>query len=173
MIGEKKLHSIGIRVSTRRKESKGKIFFAISKIENQNLSLIRTTNIIIPNSLEVPEQLAYIRTNLLAVIKEYNVKFAGLRVAEGSANTQIPYRKNIEGVIQELFANSEIEAYDLLLINKFARVFSESASEIKSYINGEANFAGIEEEEWKSYPKEIRESILASVSMLISWEGIA
>lgn len=87
---------------------------------------------------------------------------------EGSANTQIPYRKNIEGVIQELFANSEIKAYDLLLINKFARIFSKSTTEIKSVIEGELDFAGISKEEWKSHPKEIRESILASLS-IISW----
>ncbi|MEK3859401.1 hypothetical protein MHH30_09445 [Bacillus sp. FSL K6-5915] len=95
------MHSIGIRVSTKRKESKGKIFFAISKIENQNFSLIRTTNIIIPNSLEVPEQLAYIRTNLLAVIKEYNVKFAGLRVAEDQLTPKYP----IGRISKELFKN--------------------------------------------------------------------
>lgn len=106
------MHSIGIRVSTKRKESKGKIFFAVIEIENDNLNLIRTSSITIPTSLEVPEQLAYIRTNLLALMKKFNVKFAGLRIVEGSANTQISYRKNIEGVIQELFANSEIKAYD-------------------------------------------------------------
>ncbi|MHC9080399.1 hypothetical protein [Bacillus altitudinis] len=162
------MHSIGIRVSTKKKESKGKIFFAITEIENQNLRLIRTSCIIIPTSLEVPEQLAYIRTNLLALMKEFKIKFAGLRIVEGSANTQIPYRKNIEGVIQELFANSEIKAYDLLLINKFARIFSTSTAEIKSIIEGELDFAGISKEEWKSHPKEIRESILASLS-IISW----
>ncbi|WP_044141799.1 hypothetical protein [Bacillus pumilus] len=162
------MHSIGIRVLTKRKESKGKIFFAVIEIENGNLNLIRTSSITIPASLEVPEQLAYIRTNLLALMKEFNVKFAGLRIVEGSANTQISYRKNIEGVIQELFANSEIKAYDLLLINKFARIFSKSTAEIKSVIEGELDFAGISKEEWKSHPKEIRESILASLS-IVSW----
>ncbi|MCY8706843.1 hypothetical protein [Bacillus phage SPbetaL6] len=167
------MHSIGIRVSTKRKEPKGKIFFAISKRENLKFNLIRTGDIIIPNSLEVPEQLAFIRTNLLAVFNEYNVKRAGLRVVEGSANTQISYRKNIEGVIQEVFANSEIEAYDSLLITKFARIFEVNASDIKKYINGETVFPGVKGEEWKSYPKEIRECIISSISMLISLEEIS
>ncbi|MFP5200682.1 MULTISPECIES: hypothetical protein [Bacillus] len=166
------MHSIGIRVSTKRKESKGKIFFAVIEIENDNLNLIRTSSITIPTSLEVPEQLAYIRTNLLALMKEFNVKFAGLRIVEGSANTQISYRKNIEGVIQELFANSEIKAYDLLLINKFARIFSKNTAEIKSVIEGELDFAGMSKKEWKSHPKEIRESILASLSIVSCGEAI-
>lgn len=166
------MHSIGIRVSTKKNESKGKIFFAVIKIENRTLSLIRTSTIVIPTSLDVPEQLAYVRTNLLAIIKQYSIKFAGLRIAEGSASTQIPYRKNIEGVIQELFANSEIEAYELLLINKFARIFSKSNAEIKSVIEGKSDFDNIPKEEWKSHPKEIRESILASLS-IISWEAIS
>lgn len=173
MIGDKKMHSIGIRVSTKQKEPKGKIFFAISKREDLKFNLIRTGNIIIPASLEVPEQLAFIRTNLLAVFKEYNVKHAGLRVAEGSANIQIPYRKNIEGVIQEVFANSEIESYDSLLINKFARIFGVNASDIKKYINAETVFLGVEREEWKSYSKEIRECIISSISMLVSLEEIS
>lgn len=168
----KHLHAIGIRVSAKRKDPQGKVYFAVIKYDDTGFNLIKTAYINIPVSFEVPEQLAFIRTNLLAIIREFRIKYAGLRVAEGSANTQISYRKNIEGVIQELFANSNVEAYDLLLINKFSRIFDAKPNEIKNYIEGNKSFADIQEDEWKKYSKEIRECILAGLSV-VSWEEIA
>ena len=66
--------SIGLRVEPK------KITFAIIDIEENEI--LNIEKLIVPTSLDVPEQLKYIRLNLLDIIREYDVNVAGIRITE-------------------------------------------------------------------------------------------
>ena len=161
------LYSLGIRVAVPKKPKKGKIgkvYYSVLHIdEDDELEIIKTHYLVIPVSLDVPEQLAFIRTNFLAVIMQYDIKLAGLRVTEFIAGQVIPHRVHIEGVFQELFANSSIENYELLSVVKFAKLLQIPVTDIKACIKDGDSFMDIEN--WSSYQVEERESIIAATSM--------
>lgn len=152
------MYTIGIRVSTK------KIYYCIIESNNEEFELIKISCLNIPQAIEIPEQFAYIRTNLLAVIQQYNVTHASLRITENIAQNPSVYRINIEGVIQELFANSNVEKYAVMQIANIAGALEDEKSKVKSYIEGQEVFA--EMDEWSTYKKEERECILAAVAKL-------
>jgi hypothetical protein len=63
----------------------------------------------IPLAFSWPDALKYVRHNILDVLREYNVEKAGIRTNEpvGKAKPSTE-RVQIEGVIQEAFASSEV-----------------------------------------------------------------
>jgi len=65
----------------------------------------------IPAALWPPNQLHFVRTVLLDVMEEFGVERAGLRLTEYLAGKSHPFRDNIEGVIQELLASSDVAWY--------------------------------------------------------------
>ncbi|UOQ47754.1 hypothetical protein MUN88_17120 [Gracilibacillus caseinilyticus] len=152
------MYSIGIRVLPTKKTPK--IYYAVVKIDGDEFEVVRNSFLNIPVSIDVPEQLAFIRTNFLAIILEFEVTHAGLRISESIAQTPSVYRMHIEGVIQELFANSSIQKYSVLKIPQMSRLLEDK--HIKDYIEAKKIFA--EDNDWKSYKQEERESILASVA---------
>ncbi len=152
------MNCIGIRVTPKT------IFFSIVKVENENFSIITTEKIIVPVSMDVPDQLSFIRTTLFSVIKEYQVIHAGLRRMEDNARSgrlePIIKRAYLEGVIQELISNCSIEKYfsgKLSQISCFLKI-----KDIKSCVEGDANIYRIED--WNSYAKEERESIVCALA---------
>jgi hypothetical protein len=159
------MYSIGIRVFAQ-KDKHGKIYYAIIKHEKEELEIIRSSYLNIPVALDVPEQLAFVRTNFLAIITQYNIQRAGLRITETIARNPIVYRMNIEGVIQELFANSSIEKYGLVNIAKMSRTLSIPTENIKRYIDKKDTFEGFDTEEWESYKTEQRECIITALTVL-------
>ncbi|MFC0271450.1 hypothetical protein ACFFIX_08280 [Metabacillus herbersteinensis] len=161
------MHSIGIRVFAQ-KDKLGKIYYAVVKEDDEDgtLELVKSSYLNIPVALAVPEQLAFIRTNFLAIITQYDIKRAGLRITEAIAKNPIVYRMNIEGVLQELFANSSIEKYGLINIAKMSSALSEPKGDIKRYIDKEETLEGFDKEEWESFKTEERECILTSITML-------
>ncbi|AKR36843.1 hypothetical protein COA05_14470 [Bacillus thuringiensis] len=164
------MYSIGIRVFAQ-KDKPGKIYYAvIKKHEDGELELINSSYLNIPIALAVPEQLAFIRTNFLALITQYNIKKAGLRVTETIARKPLVYRMNIEGVLQELFANSSIEEYGLINIAKMSKALSISMPEIKLYIDKKEIFDGFERKQWESFKTEERECILTALTVLFQKE---
>lgn len=153
------MYSIGIRVSPNK--TSPKIYYSvISLIEENQFDIIRSSVLNIPTTLETPEQLAYLRTNLLSIILEFEISCAGLRVSESIARTPSVYRMYIEGVVQELLANSTIETYSVMKIARMSKYLEDS--DIKAYLDAEKDFAGIEN--WNIYKLEARECIVASLA---------
>ena len=161
------MHSIGIRVFAQ-KDKPGKIYYAIVNSDGDGtLELIKSSFLNIPTALEVPEQLAFIRTNFLAIITQYNIQRAGLRITETIAKNPIVYRMNIEGVLQELFASSSIEKYGLINITKMSSALSEPKDSIKEYIEKKETLEGFDKVEWGSFKTEVRECIITAMTMLL------
>ena len=65
----------------------------------------------VPQALDFPSRLKYIRNTVLDILQEYSIPFAGIRVVESNSKNISFERLQIEGVIQEAFASSSITSY--------------------------------------------------------------
>ncbi len=97
------MRTIGIRAAP------SVVTFAV--IDTDDNSVVNVEKIKIPAAFETPDALKYVRSNLLDILREYDVERAGIRVTESSADGTSVERIQIEGVIQEAFASSDLKAY--------------------------------------------------------------
>lgn len=94
-----------------RAEPKQVSFVVYCSDENRLLCVDKVT---VPQALDTPEQLKYIRNNILDVLREYKVERAALRVAEGIAKNKSLPRYYLEAVIQEAFSSSNLSAFSIM-----------------------------------------------------------
>lgn len=152
------MKSIGIRVSP------AVVYFAVVQQEQHGFTFFNE-RIVVPKALDVPRQLAFIRTTLISVIAEYNIAYAGVKLTEGNAQRVSVPRLNLEGVVLELFANSSIEKYVAGTISSLTRLLSEESGVVKRYLDGDTFFQGIDG--WNAnFKKEEREAIVTGVAAL-------
>lgn len=152
------MNTIGIRVTPNI------IYYSIVNKENSQFDILKISKLIIPVALDVPEQLAFIRTSLISIISEYTVSNAGLRIAEGITKTdkKAIFRMNVEGVIQEVFSNSKIERYACCNIAIISGLLGEERSKVKNYMDRKEKFAGIDD--WSKFKKEECETIVVATA---------
>ncbi len=97
--------SIGIRVSPEQ------VYFSVVNEQDEVLEIKLVDRIVVPKSLETPEQLKFLRSTLGDIIFENKITLACIRITESNARKiRIP-RIYMEGVIQELIASSTIQKY--------------------------------------------------------------
>lgn len=154
------MNCIGIRVSPKI------IYFSILNIEDDSFAIITTEKILVPVSMDVPDQLSFIRTTLFSVIKEYQVRHAGIRRMEDNIQSRklepIIKRAYFEGVIQELISNCSIERYFSGKLSRISCLLQADIKVVKSCINENVNMYEIED--WDVYTKEERESIMCALA---------
>jgi hypothetical protein len=150
--------SIGYRVSPT------KVTFAIVHgSPAQGFSLVNASAVNIPPALETPRQLQFIRTTLLDVMDEYAVTRAGLRLAEHTAKQKNPFRLNLEGVIQELLASSNVERFVSGPIATIASLLGLCDRKmVKALIAGEESPAYAVD--WAGLTGDEREAVLMAVA---------
>lgn len=149
------MKTIGIRAAPKA------ITFAIFDTE-QN-SVLNVEEIKIPAAFPMPEALKYLRSNLLDVLREYAVQSAGVRVTEPNAQSMSIERIQIEGVIQEAFASSDLQYYYVGQISSISKRLGFERTRFKPLVAGEEN-PGIEN--WKQMSKEAREAILCAMGAM-------
>lgn len=150
--------SIGLRANPNQ------VCYSIIKEQEDSLEVFLVDKIIVPKSLEVPEQLKFIRSTLLDIINENGVTLACIRIAESSARqTNIP-RTYLEGVVQELIASSTIIKYYVGQISNISAKLDIERADFKPYAEGRNVFMDMEI--WSDLSLEERESIMAAVSAL-------
>jgi len=120
--------------------------------------------IVNPKSLDVPEQLKFLRSTLGDIINENKVSNACIRITESNAQTVNVRRIYIEGVIQELIASSTIERYYVGQISSISAKIGIAREEFKPFAAGEAIFLGIDT--WNELSSEERECVMAAFSAL-------
>lgn len=153
---ETRLNTIGIRVSPTE------ITFSIfDTVEN---SIINIEEIAIPNALTVPERLKYIRCNILDVLREYEVKKAGIRLSEPSARSISIERVQIEGVIQEAFSSSALDEYYYGAISTIAAKNNIDRNRIKPLVKGNENYNAVEN--WQELSEKEREAVLTAIGAM-------
>ncbi|MCD7851226.1 MAG: hypothetical protein LUH63_16835 [Parabacteroides sp.] len=149
--------SIGIRVKPDC------IIYSIIKEEGENREIILIDKVNVPIALQVPEQLKFIRSTFLDIIYENNVNRACIRTTESMALKPSIERINIEAVIQELIASSTVEKYFVGQISNISARLGMARENFKKIIDSkECDFI----EDWHSFNKEEKESLLASFSAL-------
>ncbi|WP_262244377.1 hypothetical protein [Serratia liquefaciens] len=149
------MKTLGIRVEPKR------IWFSIYCTDSS--TVINVDKIIVPEILDTPEKLKVIRNNIIDIIREYDIKLAGIRMFEGNSKTISIERLFIEGVIQESFASSNLEDYTIFRLSSLAARFRVSSKALKDNIENGSELHGIKLKELTSKPE--RESLLASIGV--------
>lgn len=161
MIGEREVNSLGIRVTPKY------IYFAIVKVD-KDITLEVVDKVVIPVSMEMPDKLCFVRTTLFSVIREYDIKHAGIRRMEDNLPTKklnpIITRAYFEGVIQELLSNCSIERYFSGKIQTVAKLLSQPSNVVKQLFEGNENLFGIDK--WNEYTNEERECISCAIAAI-------
>jgi hypothetical protein len=120
--------TIGIRAAPKV------VTFAVYDTDEE--SILNVEEIKIPAAFDTPLALKYVRSNLLDVLREYQVERAGVRITEAMATPNVE-RIQIEGVIQEAFASTELQSYYVGQIASMAKRLDIERERIKPLVNGE------------------------------------
>lgn len=113
-------------------------------LDTDQMAIINVEEIKIPVAFSRPDALKYVRNNILDILREYQVSKAGIRVTEPNAQSLSIDRIQIEGVIQEAFASSNLDAYYVGQISSISARIGIPRGDFKKYVSGELNFEQIE-----------------------------
>jgi hypothetical protein len=144
------MRTIGFRVEP------AKVTFAV----HDDGTIINLEVLKLPNALEVPDKLKYVRNNVLDILREYKVEKAVIRATESAAQIPNPARIQIEAVIQEAFASSHLNKYGVAQLVTIAKLNRIPHGDIKKYVSGELSIESADT--WASYSDIQREAILCA-----------
>jgi hypothetical protein len=145
------MKTIGIRAAP------GEVTFAVYDTESS--TVVNLEEIVIPKALTTPESLKYVRSNLLDILREYEIEKAGIRTTEPTAQRLSIDRIQIEGVVQEAFASSSLVSYFAGSIATIASKLGVDRVNVKKMVEGD-NI--LEVENWKTHSDKGREAILTA-----------
>jgi hypothetical protein len=143
--------TIGIRAAPRV------VTFAVYDSDAE--AVLNVEEIKIPAAFSKPEGLKYARSNLLDVLREYRVERAGVRITEPNADPNID-RVQLEGVIQEAFASSDLAGYYVGQIASISARIGIPKTAFKPYVEGEENYPV---DNWAGMSREKREAVLTAL----------
>lgn len=124
-------------------------------------TIVNVEDLKIPKALSTPEALKYVRNSILDILREYQIIKAGLRTVESNSQTLNLHRIEIEGVIQEAFASSLLEAYFCGQISTIAAKLGIPRADFKRYVEGVVDYEGVEN--WANHSKNEKEAILTAL----------
>ena len=146
------MRTIGIRASP-----KSVTFVIYDSTENL---ILNVEDIRIPIAFMPSDALKYIRNNLLDILREYQVESAGIRATEPNAQSLNIFRIQIEGVIQEAFASSNLKNYYVGQISSISTKLGIQRQDFKKYIDGSLDW---NVENWASLDDKQREALLCAI----------
>lgn len=133
----------------------------VERLDDTSMKIISIDEVVIPKCLSLPEKLKHIRNNILDVINEYNISYAGVRITEPFSLNQDINRISIEAVIQELFASSCLQSFYVGSISTISKRNKFNRDNFKKYITNEIEYPLIPN--FKKYKPPIKEAILTAV----------
>lgn len=143
--------TIGIRAAPRI------VTFAV--YDSATETVLNVEEIKIPAAFSKPDGLKYARNNLLDVLREYRVERAGVRITEPNADANVD-RVQLEGVIQEAFASSDLGGYYVGQISSISARVGIPRASFKRYIDAEENYPV---DGWGGMSRESREAVLTAL----------
>lgn len=146
------MRTIGIRAAPKA------VTFVI--YDSRKRSVLNVEEIRVPAAFQTPDALKYIRSNLLDILREYCVENAGIRVTEPNAQSMSIERIQLEGVVQEAFASSELKSYYVGQISSISKRLGFDRVRFKPLVSGEND---LEVEGWNKLSKEAREAVLCAM----------
>lgn len=144
--------TIGLRAAPRS------VTFAI--YDSTAKAVLNVEEIKIPAAFDTPDGLKYVRSNVLDILREYKVEQAGVRVTEPNAQRPNIERIQIEGVLQEAFASSNLVSYYVGQISTISYRLGIKRVDFKPLVEGETDYAI---ENWSEMSKEEREALLCAI----------
>ncbi len=148
------MRTIGIRVSPKC------IFYCVCEKKSDQVEIVNVDKIIVPVKMDIQFQLRHIKTNVISILKEYDITKVGIRATENNARSISIPRVYMEGVIIETLADSSVQGFYIGTINKIASLLNEESKMIKQYVNNTINFKNIKG--WDKFSAENRESIMTA-----------
>jgi septum formation topological specificity factor MinE len=109
--------------------------------ESDNNSIVNIEDIKVPAAFSMPDALKYLRNTVLDVLREYQISKAGIRITESNSQTLSIERIQIEGVLQEAFASSNVQSYFVGQISSISARIEIQRAEFKPYAEGKADWA--------------------------------
>jgi len=152
------IRAIGFRCAPQ------KVFYCIIEKSDASTGILNLDFLTLSNCLIIPEQLKYLRNNILDILNEYQIEYGGIRITEPTSRTINRNRIYLEGVIQELFASSSLRDYYVGQIANISKYLRIERSDFKKYLRGEKNYQSVEN--WNSLKKEEKESVLTALGAL-------
>jgi len=147
------MKTIGIRAEPKA------VTFVIYDSDEQ--AVVNVEEIKIPAAFSWPEALKYVRHSILDILREYEVEKAGIRVTEASAKSGPSIeRVQIEGVVQETFASSSVDAYYVGQISNISSRAEIPRDDFKRYVSGELEF---DVENWDGMSSNAREALICAM----------
>jgi hypothetical protein len=144
--------TIGIRATPKA------VTFAV--YDSRHHRVLNVEEIKIPAAFPRPDGLKYLRSNLLDVLREFKVSRAGIRAIEPSSQQRSIERIELEGVIQEAFASSELASYYVGHISSISARIGIPREDFKPLVDGDREYPI---ENWRETSKEGREAILCAI----------
>jgi len=153
--------ALGFRVETKV------IRIAVVRRRGQELAY-EVMPLNLPLALEDPQQLTYVRSNLLDVMREAGARFAGIRTGEhvsrGGLKASGRRRIMIEGVLMELIASGSAESYVIGAKATLASRLNVTHDEIGKLIEGTSSWLG--SDGWVDLKSNEREAVLIAAASL-------
>ena len=144
--------TIGIRAAPKI------VTFAV--YDSDSRTVINVEEIKIPVAFSLPDRLKYVRSNLLDVLREYKIVQAGIRETEPAAQSSNIERIQIESIIQEAFASSELKGYYVGQIASISAKIGIDRTEFKPLVEGSREY---HVENWTAMTAAAREAVLCAV----------
>lgn len=151
--GRSQLRLLGLRASPQ--------FVTFAIYSTSKSAILNVETMLISNAFAVPDALKYVRVNILDIIREYKIVKAGIRTTENNSPRLNIARIQLEGVIQEAFASSDLKGYYTGQSSAIASRCGFKSSMFLKYVNGDIDFENVEN--WKSLDKEQREAVLCAM----------
>ncbi|HBV7188929.1 hypothetical protein [Klebsiella pneumoniae] len=120
----------------------------------------------IPETMDIPEKLKYVRNNILDILRFYNVEVAAIRVAESNSRNLNIDRLYIEAVIQEAFSSSEVKKYITIRQNGIKSSLKLSQDDYNSFLKSKKTIKDIDNSDFNSETNEALLSALAAGARL-------
>jgi len=147
------MNIVGIRAKPHE------VTFAVYNTSDNTIENVETIRL--PKAMDTPDALKYVRNNILDVLREYEVRRAGIRITESNAQRMNIRRIEIEGVIQEAFASSHLEYYYCGQISNISRRIGIDRADFKPLVAGTKTFDKVES--WGDLSSEEREAVLTAI----------
>ena len=144
--------TIGIRATPKV------VTFAV--YDSARAAILNVEQIKIPAAFDTPDALKYVRSNLLDVLREYEVERAGIRVTESNAQSPSIERIQIEGVIQEAFASSPLQSYYVGQIASISKKLGFDRTRFNAIKDGDND---LEIQGWAKLAEHAREAVLTAM----------
>lgn len=135
------------------------VTFAMYDVELAKV--VSVEEILIPAAFELPDALKYVRGSILDALREYRVEKAGVRTTEPIAKRPSIGRIQIEGVIQEAFASSELAKYFAGPIAVVCSILKIDRTAYKPIVTQGRN--DLEVENWETMSEAKREAVLCAI----------